>query len=102
MLIRLQEHISMTFESKYNNFVITMWILKCCLQNGSHFVSTSKLTAPSFIPVIANDLGGLSLTWINFNLSLGKWYHPLKVWDEITYLFPNFNGYTVEVWEWDT
>ena len=23
-----------------------------------------------------------------------------KVWDEITYLFPNFNGGTVEVWEW--
>ena len=23
-----------------------------------------------------------------------------KVWDEITYLFPNFNGVTVEVWEW--
>ena len=22
-----------------------------------------------------------------------------KVWDEITYLFPNFNGATVEVWE---
>ena len=25
---------------------------------------------------------------------------PSKVWDEITYPFPNFNGYTVEVWEW--
>ena len=24
---------------------------------------------------------------------------PNKVWDEITYPFPNFNG-TVEVWEW--
>ena len=23
-----------------------------------------------------------------------------KVWDEITYPFPNFNGCTVEVWEW--
>ena len=23
-----------------------------------------------------------------------------KVWDEITYSFPNFNGATVEVWEW--
>ena len=22
------------------------------------------------------------------------------VWDEITYPFQNFNGYTVEVWEW--
>ena len=25
---------------------------------------------------------------------------PDKVWDEITYLFTNFNGYAVEVWEW--
>ena len=24
---------------------------------------------------------------------------PNKVWDEITYLFRNFNGATVEVWE---
>ena len=23
-----------------------------------------------------------------------------KVWDEITYTFPNFNGTAVEVWEW--
>ena len=27
-------------------------------------------------------------------------YMPSKVWDEITYPFPNFNGCTVEVWEW--
>ena len=25
---------------------------------------------------------------------------PSKVWDEITQIFPNFNGRTVEVWEW--
>ena len=24
---------------------------------------------------------------------------PSEVWDEITYLFPNFNVCTVEVWE---
>ena len=23
-----------------------------------------------------------------------------NVWDEITYPFLNFNGYTIEVWEW--
>ena len=23
-----------------------------------------------------------------------------KVWDEITFPFPNFNGFTVEVWKW--
>ena len=31
--------------------------------------------------------------WIS-NVMLGK------VWDEITYPFPNFNGCTFEVWEW--
>ena len=25
---------------------------------------------------------------------------PSKMWDEITYPFPNFNSCTVEVWEW--
>ena len=25
---------------------------------------------------------------------------PGKVWDEITYQFPNFNDATLEVWEW--
>ena len=25
---------------------------------------------------------------------------PIKVWDEITYPFPNFSGCTVKVWEW--
>ena len=25
---------------------------------------------------------------------------PRKLWDEITYAFPNLNGCTVEVWEW--
>ena len=25
---------------------------------------------------------------------------PSKVWDEIIYPFPNFNGATIEVWKW--
>ena len=25
---------------------------------------------------------------------------PSKMWDNVTYPFPNFNGCTVEVWEW--
>ena len=25
---------------------------------------------------------------------------PNKVWDEITYPFPNFNSAVIEVWEW--
>ena len=41
----------------------------------------------------------LLLTWLNFNPSLDQ-YMPNKVWDKISYPFPNFNGSTVEVWEW--
>ena len=38
---------------------------------------------------------GLTLiqTWISN-------YSHYNVWDEIAYPFPNFNGITVEVWEW--
>ena len=37
------------------------------------------------------------LTRFNFNPS----NHIFdKLWDEIIYPSPNFNGYTVEVWEW--
>ena len=35
----------------------------------------------------------LILSWISSHM-------PSKVSDEITYPFPNFNGCTVEVWEW--
>ena len=41
------------------------------------------------------------LTWINFNASVYKYnYIHYKMWVEIAYPFPNFNGCTVEVWEW--
>ena len=37
---------------------------------------------------------GLALipVWISIHM-------PSKVWGEITYPFPNFNGHTIEVWE---
>ena len=36
------------------------------------------------------ELRPIQVTWVNM---------PSKVWDEITYPFPNFNGCTAEVWE---
>ena len=43
----------------------------------------------------------LLLTWINFHPSMNKHHTPSKVWDEITYQFPNFNRCkNTEVWEW--
>ena len=38
-------------------------------------------------------------TWINSHPSIGNYIH-YKGWDKLTYPFPNFNGATVEVWEW--
>ena len=34
---------------------------------------------------------------INLNPSMDKYFIPIKVWDEITYPFLNFNGGPVEV-----
>ena len=45
-------------------------------------------------------LGAPITNMINFDPRMDKWLHPYAVWDEITYPFPNFNGFTVEVWEW--
>ena len=40
---------------------------------------------------------GGSLTSLNFNSSTEKNYIYYKMWDQIIYLFPNFNGPTVVV-----
>ena len=37
------------------------------------------------------------LIWINLNPSMESNHIPSKVWDQIIYPFPNFNGATVEV-----
>ena len=43
-------------------------------------------------------LGALLLRWINFNPSVDKNHMPIKVWDEITYQFPNFNYHQQLSW----
>ena len=47
-----------------------------------------------------NLTGTSAASLINFNPSMGKFHMSSKMWDEITYPFPNFNGGTVEVWLW--
>ena len=32
--------------------------------------------------------------------NMDKLFIHYKVWDEINYPFPKFNGCTIEVWEW--
>ena len=45
------------------------------------------------------QLGPLIVAWINFKASMDKKVHLKYVWNAITYLFPNLNCATVEVWE---
>ena len=49
------------------------------------------------IAVGAGDLWPPLLTWINFNRGMDMKSHAQYSVDEITYLFRNFNGATVEV-----
>ena len=42
----------------------------------------------------------IMLSVCNIDITLVKSMNWTAVWDEITYLFLNFNGCTVEVWEW--
>ena len=44
-----------------------------------------------------NYKGTLSLTWIIFNPVWISNHELSKVWDEISYPFPNFNSCTIEV-----
>ena len=49
---------------------------------------------------IPRYLGIFLSTWINCNLSWIGDHMPSKLWDEITYPFPNLNSCAVEVWKW--
>ena len=40
-------------------------------------------------------LGPPLLTWFNFNPTWISYHMPSKMWDEIIYLFPNFNGWSL-------
>ena len=70
--------VSASFQLKYSKKYAHDWnfVVICC-----------NITPPSD--------HGLTLTpaWVFY-------YIYYDMWDEMTYPFPNFNGYTVEVWEW--
>ena len=55
---------------------------------------------------IQEGQGLILMIWVPFYLFgltlIPAWYKYIssKVWVEITFPFPNFNGCTIEVWEW--
>ena len=65
------------------------WALLRCDNSGFDIFST---TFRGLEPLLL-----LLLKWFNFNPSS---HISSTVWDEIIYPFPNFNGCTVDVWEW--
>ena len=61
-----------------------------CAKQTNIYAHDSRFTVSCYGWVLGPRLG-----WISN-------YIHYKGWDEITYPFPNFNGTTVEVWEWIT
>ena len=59
----------------------------------------APLFTHGFASLSSRHMGPLLLAWFDFNPSMDKCM-PSKVWDEITYPFPNFNSYAVEVGKW--
>ena len=64
----------------------TLYVLLCTY--GSQLISQNAPSAP-----FTNMVELKSTAWISH-------YIHYKMWDKITYPFPNFNGAPVEVWEW--
>ena len=51
---------------------------------------------------ISKEVTVSSCVWFQMDILIPAWisnHMPNKVWDKITYPFPNFNGCTVVVWE---
>ena len=73
-------------------FYIDVAIYPC--HKSKHWISQSLISVRR-CPQGPLYLHGLTLipAWISNHI-------PSKVWDEIPYPFLNFNGYTVEVYEW--
>ena len=81
------------------------------MQYKRFFAFTQKDSTTSIyaISMLRNDrkwkylffffLGPLLLSWFNLHPNMDN-HMSCKVWDEITYPVPNFNGCTVEVWKW--
>ena len=69
------------------------------IETGS-FLCQKRLTFHIALTLLRcqNTLRPLLLTWFNFNPSMDNYDIHHKVWDEITYPFPNFNDCTVEIW----
>ena len=79
----------------WSNLIVTTMNIKARTQSTALARISDHITSNYHPMIVANR--PLLLTWFNFNPSSSH-IHNI-VWAEITYPFPNLNGWTVEVWE---
>ena len=80
-------------QTPFDFWTITPEIDRLSWRLSSHrWISSKRWQADFCGPIYWHGLTLISTCISNHMLS--------KVWDEITYSFSNFNGATVEVWEW--
>ena len=82
-------------------FICFRWfhsMLKSIFQNSENIVYINSYSY-MFPNIKHKPMNFFLLTFINFD-RIRKWFHPLKMWDNITYPFPNCDGRAVEILEW--
>ena len=86
---------------------MSLFIKIISLYNHIHFLAILYPTSLANL-VVEGELGIVTrLYWLVLQLvqltSIPAWisnYIHFKMWDEITYPFPNFNCAAIELWEW--
>ena len=80
-----------------------------CLNPRALFTIIRLTIHPDTLPTLAQkwsifikQLWPILPSLFNYIRSMDNYLHTSKVWVEITYLLPNFNGATIDVWEWIT
>ena len=92
---------------KYNDVLARKWLFDVIITlhyvrhlfgySRVHCETSSGLFTRLGNPDLRSPVHWHGLTLIPVRLSS---YIHYKIWDEMIYLFPNFNGATVEVWDW--
>ena len=72
-------------------------VMAWCRQATSHYLGANVYLVPCRHMA---STGHNDLTYINLNVGCINNHMPSKVWDEITYPFPNCDGCTIEFGEW--
>ena len=85
-------------EVRDENFVKLTFPFRCLLKIDLRLRQNDLVLSAPLWPRIMSTIS----LWMRI-MQIPAWisnHMPSKVWDEIINPFPNFNGCTVEVWEW--